>query len=894
MTSSTIRSLPKRQSSGAIKVPPPVLDVSIAQRLHTLQAECRRHQFLEQADRLAQRQRDLDAPLLVMVVGEGNFGKSTLLNALVGKPVAPVSKLPKTWKVDLYESCHGQAEEARLYWRSNPDRPQRLSIADACGVCEEEENSARSHSEPGQSWKSDLFQVHWRVDAPWPRANVALVDTPGFSQLRADTSVQNINLYGSRGIQFTASDAFEYYYYRADIVLWCMKATKLQDEDTLAALTAVGSQEKKIIGVLTHMDRVPQERWEEIRREALRLYGEYVPEFVFTAAGAKNELREQTIGRLRGLLQERFLNSASSIKEQAIRTHYSDEAVFFAQSIDRIMACYLANCETRASLRDCANDIVAKHFETAEREITSAWESATSSASSKLGRLWDQSGEDKKKFGNLVSSNALDQNALRRKIQQIVSGTVHGVQAEVLALLERTEWDGVRLGGYSLTPVSEVNFPVVLDGAHELTIGSLSGSVSEHQAAAERKAQEEADQFAQISPLAIVFALPVVAVAALFGWLTGQERKEAIETARKGIEEFCSKNMEAIASRIASMRAKVLEQVQESIESSFVDHHGKGVPQVLEHALQADTSLNLVGQYPASREPVGLVGSKVNIHHPLSWYYYPLLKYGSEAAKRRWDEAVVEEWRSELARVLEGALVETGVFSAVDLRALRERHQAAVKEHVIQVMKAAPWGDAARGVTFEGADVLAAAGVERSLLQSLPHFETAIGAADVWRLEALRCFSQPVIKLSVSNHYENTLKNLVMEQVGRSPKACFTLNRFGWQTALCGIALGCGVADQTHSLPLVDAAGYYAGTLHRAPVLVMHWNPVIELIDAAGSSLLGVGAAGVVVGLAACVMSYRRLNKNAEEYATTTLDDLCKRLQAEASCRARRGLDLEL
>ena len=102
--------------------------MSIALNYPLLAEECHRHGFLEQAERVAQRARDSAEPLLVMVVGEGNFGKSSLVNALAGRRVAPVSIIPKTWKVDLYEPASGRPEEAFLYWRSKPDSPDRVSI----------------------------------------------------------------------------------------------------------------------------------------------------------------------------------------------------------------------------------------------------------------------------------------------------------------------------------------------------------------------------------------------------------------------------------------------------------------------------------------------------------------------------------------------------------------------------------------------------------------------------------------------------------------------------------------------------------------------------------------------------------------------------------------------
>ncbi|ETI89662.1 MAG: hypothetical protein Q612_NSC00138G0002, partial [Negativicoccus succinicivorans DORA_17_25] len=38
---------------------------------------------------------------MILIMGNGNVGKSTLLNALVGKEVAKTNLLPTTWKIDV-------------------------------------------------------------------------------------------------------------------------------------------------------------------------------------------------------------------------------------------------------------------------------------------------------------------------------------------------------------------------------------------------------------------------------------------------------------------------------------------------------------------------------------------------------------------------------------------------------------------------------------------------------------------------------------------------------------------------------------------------------------------------------------------------------------------------
>ncbi|NLJ84150.1 MAG: hypothetical protein GX336_04480 [Halanaerobiaceae bacterium] len=58
---------------------------------------------------------ELMEPFLLFIVGMGKYGKSTLVNALIGKEVADIDVLPKTWKIDIFEAqSENDGNEVRL------------------------------------------------------------------------------------------------------------------------------------------------------------------------------------------------------------------------------------------------------------------------------------------------------------------------------------------------------------------------------------------------------------------------------------------------------------------------------------------------------------------------------------------------------------------------------------------------------------------------------------------------------------------------------------------------------------------------------------------------------------------------------------------------------------
>lgn len=62
-----------------------------------------KHELKGIYEKLQSKLQDLNEPLYIMIVGNGKHGKSTLINALIGKNVAEVARVPKTWKIDIFQ-----------------------------------------------------------------------------------------------------------------------------------------------------------------------------------------------------------------------------------------------------------------------------------------------------------------------------------------------------------------------------------------------------------------------------------------------------------------------------------------------------------------------------------------------------------------------------------------------------------------------------------------------------------------------------------------------------------------------------------------------------------------------------------------------------------------------
>lgn len=210
----------------------------------------------EYEDKLKRKLEDLIAPLKIMIVGEGKSGKSTLLNALVGSDIAQVDDEPKTWCINLYSNTDGEPyaelvysnEVVRTTIEQANEISERISSCDGIDMLSAEDR--------------DLQEIRWYTNLEWPEKEIFIIDTPGFNQVRKDTSVETISIDGVDGVKFSAKENFDKYYYKADLVLWCFEATSVGDKEVEEHLKAVYKQGKRIYGIITKLDREedPNER----------------------------------------------------------------------------------------------------------------------------------------------------------------------------------------------------------------------------------------------------------------------------------------------------------------------------------------------------------------------------------------------------------------------------------------------------------------------------------------------------------------------------------------------------------------------------------------------------------------------------------------------------------
>jgi len=221
---------------------------------------------------------ELNQSFLLFIVGMGKFGKSTLINSLLGQHVAEMGVLPKTWKIDIFQKTQNDDKVEIVFENS---KKQIYNIIDAKEFLAKEEKKVQTSEEKilqkfkenhhkynlieeKEEYKellkhqflyhSPVIEVIWPITENELSKHFRLVDTPGLFQERFGNLKISINEY----------------YFKADGVIWLLDATKISAQkpfemmkDLKLVLNEINGRTDNVIAVLNRIDIVKQKLTEE-------------------------------------------------------------------------------------------------------------------------------------------------------------------------------------------------------------------------------------------------------------------------------------------------------------------------------------------------------------------------------------------------------------------------------------------------------------------------------------------------------------------------------------------------------------------------------------------------------------------------------------------------------
>lgn len=599
-----------------------------------------RHGFEDEGEKAFQKILDAKEPLYIMIIGEGKFGKSSLINNLTGKNIAPVSRIPKTWKVDIYEPS--KQETALMYYKDNPEVFIEKSIGEAYEICKLEEGKLKS------GYKSDLFQVKWKVNINWPKGNCVIIDTPGFSQLREKIS-GDIRIYSGDGIQFKPDESFDFYYYRADVVLWCLKATKLEDRDTLDTLIKVSktTEKKSIIGVITFSDRIPNEKLSVIMSTAKELYGEYINEFIFSKEN------EDAANEIKGLLDEQYLNNPGIKKKKALEQYTENAAKVLNLKLKEIASCFLKNIDIHnRCVEDIRNKIDTSKNNKSE-EVEKFWLSEKKIAITKLEKFWNRCNDDENEFRNLVNEETFDPKFQNLTVSNIRNEMALETNFTINRIFDNTKWIGLKLEAgngvlfeKSITNSLAINVNYTVKGDAKVTFSGDEGIVG------------SVGVGAGAAAVGMLMLGPIGIVAGAIGFLFKSllKKNSCISKASDQIQNYIKQNQKETMDGIKSYLDNVESNAIDTANQSYGDFFKLDLKDTFEAILKIDLSFNEIEKLnliPCSSSnslfPSEMINSRVSsiesrCHHNKSYYYYTMCKSNSTAdVAQKWDKMIENE-----------------------------------------------------------------------------------------------------------------------------------------------------------------------------------------------------------------------------------------------------------
>ena len=282
---------------------------------------------------------ELNNPFLLFIVGDGKFGKSTLINALIGCEAAEAGQLPRTWKIDVFYGGVGKQAEVRY----RDGKKELKSFEETKRILAEEERKFdesedlietelaqyQEHLKTVQAkrekkdelrkyklYRSGITEVHWPVPINPILRSFRLVDTPGINQKLSIGSVE--------------ASAAEYYS-KADGIIWLLAADKIAAKDTRENIDEIiarfGHRTDNVIAVINKIDRVEKDGGrqavDKVIADAYRFYGDVFKEIIpisatqGLAAVLKNDvasIERSGLSQLHVAIERQFLTKAQQIQ----------------------------------------------------------------------------------------------------------------------------------------------------------------------------------------------------------------------------------------------------------------------------------------------------------------------------------------------------------------------------------------------------------------------------------------------------------------------------------------------------------------------------------------------------------------------------------------------------
>ena len=243
----------------------------------------------------------LKEPFLLFVMGSGNYGKSTLINALLKRNIVKSTDIPNTWKLDLFTKKHN--EKMEIIYSDNEKITKSLINGNKLLKNEEEKfknskikvsqnvakikrenklsiNELKKYKQQQENenlYKSEIIKVRYNLKDGNLLDDFIIVDTPGLNQILLKDTLERM----------------KEYYIKADGVLWLVDACNIVSKesnkliDEMNKIDNLHNNKKNIIAVVNKMDiitKADKANIAKVKRKANEIYIDKFDDLVYISA----------------------------------------------------------------------------------------------------------------------------------------------------------------------------------------------------------------------------------------------------------------------------------------------------------------------------------------------------------------------------------------------------------------------------------------------------------------------------------------------------------------------------------------------------------------------------------------------------------------------------------
>lgn len=320
------------------------------------------HDYISHIDEkcieIQQRVESLQAPFTLFIMGSGKNGKSTLINALLNQYQAEEGRIPKTWKIDIFQQ--NRQNDCTLTFKDGTKKIMSCDKArDFLAVEEQKRNDSgkaiqrqlkefkKTHPslEALEEKRQELKKYHLYkpsvIEATWPVQDspilqkYRLVDTPGLRQEIDDMVISSA----------------EEYFSKADGIVWILPGDKIDSKSDYRELCHLHQTYKdhshNIVAVVNRIDLIRSEgeaKVAQVLEEAHKIYGGIIPDII--PISAKEARKAEAIFKQPDVSEEERVRGQELLAQSNVNTLIDlVNRTFLANSLQLRLQSRIQNCQ---------------------------------------------------------------------------------------------------------------------------------------------------------------------------------------------------------------------------------------------------------------------------------------------------------------------------------------------------------------------------------------------------------------------------------------------------------------------------------------------------------------------------------------------------------------------